>query len=312
MADAEVGDDGFGDDLTVNRLQAVFAERVGKEAALFVPSGTMANQIALRVLGVPGSIVFAGRRQHVIVRELAAGGVNGSAQVVTLDDGDGTIDPAAVATWMADARVGWAAPSAVFIEDTHGEAGGLVWPIERLRSMGEVGLPVHLDGARLWNAAVASGIPVGERARWATTVTCCVSKGLGAPAGSLLAGPAELIERARLERKRLGGMMRQVGVLAAAGLVALERVDRLAQDHERAQRLAVAAAARWPGSVDPAEVHTNIVRIAHPDPAGLVEHLHAAGVLAAPTSASMVRLVTHVDVDDADIDRAVAALGEAP
>jgi len=312
MADAEVGDDGFGDDPTVNRLQSTFAELVDKEAALFLPSGTMANQVALRVLGEPGTVVLAGRRQHLVVREVAAAGMNGSAQVVTLDDDDGTIDVAEVSRWLADARVGWAPASALFVEDTHGEAGGRVWPLDRLRALAEVGVPVHLDGARLWNAAVASGISVAERAAGATTVTCCVSKGLGAPVGSLLAGPEELISRARVERKRLGGMMRQVGVLAAAGLVALDRVDRLAEDHVRARRLAEAAAARWSGSVDPQIVDTNIVRIEHPDPARLLAHLGTRGVLAVPASATMVRLVTHADVDDADIDRAVDALETAP
>lgn len=312
MADAEVGDDGFGDDPTVNRLQAAFAELAGKEAALFVPSGTMSNQIALRVLGRPGTVVLAGRHQHLVVREVAAAGMNGAAQIVTLDDDDGTIDPAVVARWVADAGAGWVQPSAVFVEDTHGEAGGRVWPIERLRAIGGGALPVHLDGARLWNAAVASGTTVAERAACAATVTCCLSKGLGAPIGSLLAGPAELIARARIERKRLGGAMRQVGVLAAAGLVALERVDRLADDHVRAQRLARAAAERWPGSLDPATIETNIVRIEHADPAGLIAHLAAANVLAVPASSSMVRLVTHADVDDADIDLAVRAIGEAP
>ncbi|MEO7429631.1 MAG: threonine aldolase family protein [Acidimicrobiales bacterium] len=312
MADAEVGDDGFGDDPTVNRLQATFAELVGKEAALFVPSGTMANQIALRVLGRPGTVVFAGRRQHLVVREVGAAGVNGSAQIVTLDDADGTIDPEEITRWIADARVGWAAPSAMFVEDTHGEAGGRVWPLDRLRALGAAGLPVHLDGARLWNAAVASGTSMAERAAVSTTVTCCVSKGLGAPIGSLLAGPAELIAQARDERKRLGGMMRQVGVLAAAGLIALERVERLADDHGRARALADAAAARWPGSVDPATVETNIVRIEHADPAALLAHLDGAGVLAVPASSTMVRLVTHADVDDADLDRALAALADAP
>jgi threonine aldolase len=312
MADAEVGDDGFGDDPTVNRLQATFAELVGKEAALFVPSGTMSNQIALRVLGRPGSVVFAGRRQHLVVREVAAAGLNGAAQVVTLDDDDGTIDAAAVVRWVADAGVGWAAPSAVFVEDTHGEAGGRVWPLQRLQAIGAVGLPVHLDGARLWNAAVASGTSMAERAASATTVTCCVSKGLGAPIGSLLAGPADLVAQARIERKRLGGMMRQVGVLAAAGLVALERIERLADDHARARALAEAAAARWPGSVDPALVETNIVRVEHPDPVGLMAHLAARDVLAVPGSSTMVRLVTHADVDDADIEQAIAALTDAP
>lgn len=312
MATAEVGDDGFGDDPTVRRLEAEFAERLGKERALFVPSGTMANQIALRVLGAAGTVVLAGRRQHLVVREGAAAGTNASAQVVTFEDADGTLDPSELQRWVDDARAGWSAPSAIFVEDSHGEAGGRVWPVDRLAAVAAVGLPVHLDGARLWNAAVASGTTVAERAAHATTVTCCISKGLGAPIGSLLAGPAELITRARGERKRLGGGLRQVGILAAAGLVALDRVDRLVEDHRRARRLAQAAALRWPGSVDVALVQTNIVRIHVPDPAALVAHLLSAGVLAAPGSATTVRLVTHADVDDADIDRAASALGEAP
>jgi threonine aldolase len=312
MADAEVGDDGFGDDPTVQRLEAAFAERVGKEAAVFVPSGTMANQIALRVLGAPGSTVLVGRRQHVVVREVAAAGANAPVQLVALDDADGTLDPAEVQRWVDDARVGWAAPSAVFVEDTHGEVGGRVWPLARLEAVGAVGLPVHLDGARLWNAAVASATTVAERAASATTVTCCVSKGLGAPAGSVLAGPADVIRRARVERKRLGGGMRQVGILAAAGLLALDRVERLADDHARARRLAQAAAARWPGSVDVALVQTNIVRIELDHPGALLAHLAAAGVLAVPGSATTVRLVTHADVDDEDVDRAISALESAP
>jgi len=312
MAEAEVGDDGFGDDPTVARLEAAFAERVGKEASLFVPSGTMANQIALRVLGRAGTVVLAGRRQHLIVREVAAAGTNASAQVVTFDDADGTIDPDELQRWVDDGGVGWASPSAVFVEDTHGEVGGRVWPLERLAAVAAVGLPVHLDGARLWNAAVASGTTVADRAAHATTVTCCVSKGLGAPVGSLLAGSADLVARARVERKRLGGAMRQVGILAAAGLVALERVDRLADDHARARTLARAAADRWPGSVDVALVQTNIVRIETADPDALLRHLRESGVLALSGSSTSVRLVTHADVDDDDVVRAVAALEAAP
>ena len=312
MADAEVGDDGFGDDPTVGRLEATFAELLGKDRALFLPSGTMANQVAFRVLAPSGSLVLCGRRQHLVVRELGAAGTNSGAQVVTLDDADGTIDPAEVSRWVADAGVGWAAPSAVFVEDTHGEVGGRVWPLDRLQAVADVGLPVHLDGARLWNAAVASGRTPAERAAPATTVAACLSKGLGAPIGSLLAGPADLVAAARQERKRLGGMMRQVGILAAAGLLALDRIDRLADDHARARRLADAAADRWPGSIDPADVQTNIVRIEVGNPAALLEHLAAAGILAVPGSATVVRLVTHADVDDADIDRAVAAIASAP
>jgi threonine aldolase len=312
MADAEVGDDGFGDDPTVRRLEAYVAERLGKEAALFVPSGTMANQIALRLLAPPGCLVLAGARQHVVVREAGGAGLNTGAQLATLDDSDGTIDPAEVARRVADGRVGWAAPGAVFVEDTHGEAGGRVWPIDRLAEVAAAGLPVHLDGARLWNAAVASGTSVADRAAAATTVSCCLSKGLGAPVGSLLAGPADLVVRARIERKRLGGGMRQVGILAAAGLVALERVDRLSEDHCRARRLADAAAARWPRSIDVGLVDTNIVFVTLDDPARVLAHLAEHGVLAVPGSATTIRLVTHADVDDDDIGRAVAAIGSAP
>jgi threonine aldolase len=272
----------------------------------------MANQIALRLLGRPGTVVLVGRRQHVVVREVAAAGRNAAAQLVALDDADGTLEPDDVARWAHDARAGWAEASAVLVEDTHGEVGGRVWPLERLEAVSAVGLPVHLDGARLWNAAVASGTSVAERAATATTVTCCVSKGLGAPVGSLLAGPVDLVAQARVERKRLGGGMRQVGILAAAGLVALGRVDRLADDHARARRLAQAAAARWPGSVDVALVQTNIVRIRHDDPRALIHHLAERDVLAVPGSADTVRLVTHADVDDGDVDRAVAAMEAAP
>ena len=312
MAEAEVGDDGFGDDPTVRRLEAAFAELVGKETALFVPSGTMANQIALRVLAPAGSVALCGRRSHVVVREVGAAGTNGGAQLVTLDDADGTLDPTEVARWVADAGRGWAAPSAVLVEDTHGEVGGRVWPADRLAAVADVGLPVHLDGARLWNAVVASGSTPAGRAASATTVTACVSKGLGAPVGSLLAGPAELVARARVERKRLGGAMRQVGILAAAGLLALERIDRLAEDHARAQVLARAAAQRWPGSVDPALVETNIVRVDVPSVDVVLAHLAARGVLAVPGSATAVRFVTHCDVDDDDVARAVAAIADAP
>jgi threonine aldolase len=316
MAEAEVGDDGFGDDPTVSRLEARFAELFGKEAAVFVPSGTMANQIALRVLVPPGGVALCGRRQHVVVREAGAAGANSGAQLVALDDADGTLDPAEVARWSADAGQGWAAPSAVLVEDTHGEVGGRVWPIARLQAVGEAaaasGVRVHLDGARIWNAAVASGTGVAERAAPATTVSACLSKGLGAPVGSLLAGPADLIAAARVERKRLGGAMRQVGILAAAGLLALDRVDRLADDHRRARSLAEAAALRWPGSLDPALVETNIVRFAVGDPGAVLRHLAGEGVLAVPGSATEVRLVTHADVDDADVERAIAALSSAP
>jgi len=272
----------------------------------------MANQIALRILAPPGGAVLAGRRQHLLVREAGAAGSNAPVLVVALDDADGTLHPTEVARAVADGRSGWVVPVAVFVEDTHGETGGRVWPIQQLAAVAAVGLPVHLDGARLWNAAIASGTSVAERAAHATTVSCCLSKGLGAPVGSLLAGPSELVQRARVERKRLGGGMRQVGILAAAGLLALDRVERLVDDHARARRLALSAAERWPGSVDVALVQTNIVRIEVPSPTAVLAHLEAQGVLALPGSSTAVRLVTHADLDDADVERAAAALGSAP
>jgi threonine aldolase len=311
MAEAEVGDDGFGDDPTVNRLQELFAERVGQEAALFLPSGTMANQVALRVLAAPGSLVVAGRHQHVVTHEGGGFGLNQTAQLHLLDDTDGTLDPADVAFLVEAAGHRWPPPSVVCVENTHMVSGGRPWPLDRLERLVEVGVPVHLDGARLFNAAVATGIPPARWGGLATTVTSCLSKGLGAPVGSLLAGPAELMARARLERKRLGGGMRQVGVLAAAGIVALETmVDRLADDHERARRLGEAVAERWPDAST--EVATNVVVFSHPDPVALLAYLAEEGVHAVTLGPGVVRLVTHVDVDDDGIEQAVAAIRKAP
>jgi threonine aldolase len=193
-------------------------------------------------------------------------------------------------------------------------SGGRPWPLERFAAVVATGVPVHLDGARLFNACVATGVDAADYGRRATTVTACLSKGLGAPVGSLLAGPTELIDRARLERKRMGGTLRQVGVLAAAGLVALDTmVDRLADDHARARRLAEAVAERWPESgCDPAEVHTNIVLFSHPSPVELLTWLAGEGVLGVTLGPGIVRFVTHLDVDDDQIDRAVKAVLGAP
>ena len=314
MATAEVGDDGFGDDPTVWRLQVRYAELTGKEAALFLPSGTMANQVALRVLAPAGTLVVAGRRQHVVTHEGGAFGLNQVAQLHVLDDDDGTLDPAAIAYLAEGAAHRWPAPAVVCVEDTHLGSGGRPWPLDRLGAVAAVGVPVHLDGARLFNAAVATGTTVAARAAGATTVTSCLSKGLAAPVGSLLAGPADLIDRARLERKRLGGGMRQVGILAAAGLVALDTmVDRLADDHRRARRLAEAVAARWPAAgCDPAEVHTNVVLFRHDDPAKLLAALAERGVGAVTLGPGLVRLMTHAGIDDDALDRAIGALADAP
>ena len=318
MADADVGDDVYGEDPTVNELQHLFAERVGKEAALYVPSGTMANQLALRLLAPPATAVLAGARHHVVVYENGAGGRNAGVQFTTLPDDDGTIDASDV-QWAIDAADHhYPRPGLLCIENTHMPADGAPWPMDALRATTRVahdnGLPVHLDGARLFNAEVATGISAVDYSAPATTLMCCLSKGLAAPVGSLLAGPADVIERARGERQRLGGGMRQAGIVAAAGIVALRTmVERLADDHARAKRLAEAVAERWPDAgVDPARIRTNIVTFTHPDWRALLEHLRAEGVLAGTIAPGVVRFVTHCDVDDDGIERARKAIASAP
>lgn len=318
MAEAEVGDDQYGEDPTVRRLEETFARRLGKQAALFVPSGTMANQVALRVLTRPGDAVIAGARQHIVAYEDGAGPLNAGVTFLTVDDHDGTLDAEMVSLAAQGHRAHLPQATLIAIEDTHMAAGGAPWPLEGLRALRRVadaaGLAVHLDGARLWHTEVATGVDVAVLAEAATTVTCCLSKGLAAPVGSVLAGSVETMARARRERHRLGGAMRQAGVLAAAGLVALEQmVARLAEDHLRAARLADAVAARWPGiGFDPTAVRTNMVVFRPPDPAALLAHLDAEGVRAGLVAPGAVRLVTHADVDDSGIDLAVKALQTAP
>ena len=318
MAEAEVGDDVYGEDPTVNALQEAFAERVGKDHALFVPSGTMGNQLALRLLAPPGTTVVVGRRQHLVIYEDGAGGRNAGVQFHTVDDPDGTLSPAEVAWALESAEHHQPRPSLVCVENTHMPADGAPWPLDRLEALADgataAGLAVHLDGARLFNAEVATGTPAAAYARPATTVMCCLSKGLCAPVGSLLAGPADLVAQARVERHRLGGGMRQAGVIAAAGLVALRTmVERLADDHRRARRLAEAVAERWPHAVAPPEtIRTNVVTFAHANPPGLLDHLRSEGVVAGTIAPGVVRLVTHHDIDDAGVERATKALATAP
>jgi threonine aldolase len=318
MAEAEVGDDQYGEDPTVNRLQETFAAWTGKEAALFVPSGTMANQVALRVLARPGDAVVAGARQHLVLYEAGAGPANAGITWRTIADEAGSFDAGAVEELIGAAAHHQPKVVAIALEDTHMAAGGAVWDAAQLVAVGAVArrhhLAVHLDGARLWHAAIASGQSLAERATVATTVTCCLSKGLGAPVGSVLAGPADIMAAAVLERRRLGGAMRQAGVIAAAGLVAMQDgFNRLAEDHERARLLAIAVADRWPeAGLDPKAVATNIVIFFHPDADGLLRYLKEQGVLAGTVAPGMVRLVTHADVDDRGIDVARRAIATAP
>ena len=320
MAAAPVGDDRYGEDPTVNRLEERFAGLVGKAAAVYVPSGTMGNQIALRLHGAPGSNVVVGRRQHLMSYESGAAGMNNAFQTYAVDDGGGVIDVGAAAEAVAAGSGGfWPPVSLICLENTHLASGGLAIGADDLAAAAELGPPVHLDGARLFNAAVALGAAPAMLAETATTVMSCVSKGLGAPVGSLLAGPADLIAEARLHRRRLGGAMRQAGVIAAGGLYALDNhVERLADDHARAQRLGDVVAERWPGArLGEAEAacgrpFTNIVAFRHPDALGLLNHLQGAGIRSGLLAPGIVRFVTHLNVDDADIERAVTALAAAP
>jgi len=316
MADAEVGDDQYGEDPSVNALEGAYAERVGKPAALFVPSGVMANQIALRILCRPGALVIAGRRQHIVIYEHGAAARNAGIQFCELDDDDGTLAPDDITWARAAADHHHPVPELVCIENTHMPSGGRPWTIGALEAVADAaaGLPIHMDGARLFNAEVATGLPASTFTAPVTTVMSCLSKGLCAPVGSLLAGPADLMAAARLERSRLGGAMRQSGVIAAAGLVALRTmVERLADDHARARRLAEAVADRWPdGGCDPARLPTNMVIVRHRDPDTLMAQLRAAGVLVGTLAPGVVRFVTHHDVDDAGLDRAIKAVAGAP
>lgn len=316
MAVADVGDDLYGEDPTVNALQEAYAERVGKQAALYVPTGTMANQIALRLLAPAGTSVIAGRQAHVVMFEHAAAARNAGVQLHPLADDDGVLDPAEISLAVEAAAYHNPTPSLLCLENTHMPSGGRVWPLDALRAAVHAagGLPAHLDGARLFNAEVASGVPAATYAAEATTVMSCLSKGLAAPVGSLLAGDADVIAQAREERQRFGGGMRQAGVIAAAGLVALRAmVDRLAEDHARARRLAEVVAECFPGSgLDPATVETNIVVFRHERAPALLAHLASEGVIAGGLGPGVVRFVTHLDVDDAGIDRARKALASAP
>lgn len=315
MARAEVGNDSHREDPTVNRLEALAAERVGKEAALFVPSGCMGNLVALLAQSGPGRGALIGSHSHIDSHTAPALAQFGGVIAVPVDDTSGAPDVEQV---QEACRRTPGRAAVLALENTHNRWGGRVMPSQRMAAYGalaeELGLRLHLDGARIFNASVALGVPVAEIAAPVNSVMFCLSKGLCAPVGSMFASDRPTVERARELRKLLGGQMRQAGVLAAAGLVALNRmVDRLAEDHDRARRLAEAVAERWPaGGCDPAAVRTNVVTFAHPEAGRLLEHLRAEGVLAGTIAPATVRLVTHHDVDDGDVERAAKALASAP
>ncbi len=311
MADAEVGDEVYGEDPTVNRLQSLAASLLGKEAALYVPSGTMANQLAIRVLAATGSEVLCPDRAHVYRYEAAAAPVNSGVQMHPLWD-----LPDGVRTAIDGVAHHLPQATLVVIENTYMALSGAPIDVGEMATLCALardgGLRVHVDGARIWNAAIALGRAPRDLVAEADTVMFCLSKGLGAPVGSVLCGPTNLIAEARAYRARWGGGMRQAGVIAAAGVVALETmVERLADDHARARRLADALASRWPGSIDPAHVRTNVVcadlrRL----PADFVGRLGALGVRTGTIDPRTFRLVTHKDVDDDAVAGAIRAFDE--
>jgi len=314
MADAVVGDDAYREDPTVRRLESLAAGLLGMEAGLYVPSGTMANQLALRVLGRPGTEVLCGERAHVYRYEHAAAATNAGVQLRPLPDPDGCLAPAHVDAALAGPQHHLPELSAVFLENTHMPASGRPLRVAEISaivaSARAAGLRLHCDGARLWNAAIALETAPSELVDGCDTAMFCLSKGLGAPVGSVLCGTQELMHVAREQRSRLGGGMRQAGVIAAAGIVALETmVERLADDHARARQLADVLAELFPGSIDPARVETNIVcaRVVA-FPPDLLDALGADGVRAGTIDVDTVRFVTHKDVDDAGLDRAIASL----
>ena len=320
MAEAEVGDDVYGEDGTVNALQEEAAALMGFEAALFVPSGTMGNLIAVQLHAQRGTEAIVETNSHIYNYELASiAALAGVLPRVVLGV-RGFPDPAAVELLCRKKTYYHAPVTLLLLENTHNHASGAVLPMERkdalLAAARAHGVPVHLDGARVHNAAVALGLPPAEVVAGFDSVMFCLSKGLGAPIGSLLCGTSEFIEKARVARKRLGGGMRQVGVLAAAGRVALrDNRARLADDHSRARRLAYALVGIPGLRIDPAGVLTNIV-IAEVDPpeavAGWLSHLREGGILAGTLGRGRLRFVTHLDVDDVGIDRAIEVLRRRP
>ena len=313
MARAEVGDDVYGEDPTVNRLQAMAAERLGKEAAIFVPSGTMANQCAIRALTHHGDVVLASDGAHVLRYESGAAAALSGVQIKTVGR-DGLLDADDVRAAINPPDHHLAPVTAVAIENTHNSAGGRVFPFEQLQRVTgaarERGLKLHLDGARLFNAVTASGIAAHRWAEPFDTVSFCLSKGLGAPVGSLVCGAAALIDRIHRIRKMLGGGMRQAGILAAAGIHALDHhVERLADDHANARRLADGLNGLGLRVYPPPE--TNIVLFRVDDTMKFARALRPRQVLMNPVSDGVFRAVTHLDVSADDIDEAIARVGEA-
>src|ERR687886_311913 len=307
MSEAPVGDDVFGEDPTVNRLEEYVAELLGKEAALYAPSGTMCNQIGVFVNTNRGDEVLLHEGAHIFNYEAGAPALLSGVQAKPLPGEGGVISPEALRSAVRPENVHFPRPRLLCLENTHNTAGGKVFPLEDFAEVAaaakEVGVRVHLDGARLFNPQAATGIPAHEWCGHADTVSVCSSKGLGAPVGSLLAGSGEAITEARRARKAFGGGMRQAGGIAAGSLYAFEHhIDRLPEDHERAKKLA--AGLRGAGyKVDPPDTNIVVVEVEEADL--YLQALAREGVLATPRTSGSVRFCTHLDVGDDEIEAAI-------
>jgi threonine aldolase len=313
MAEAPVGDDVYREDPTIERLQEMVAELLGKEAALYVPSGTMSNQLCLRTLTHMGDEVIVHEDAHVLHYEGGSAAALSALQLRPVPGPFGALSPEAVAATIRPPGEHFPHTGAVEMENTHNRCGGTIWPLEAMQAVAQVakerGIKVHLDGARLWNAHIAAGVSLKDYAATADSVSVCFSKGLGAPVGSALAGSYDFVERARDNRKRFGGAMRQAGIIAAGAVYALEHnLARLAEDHANAAMLA-SYLAQVPGLAISHPVETNII-IADVAQLGgaerVVQALGERGVLCGAASTSRVRFVTHLDVGS----DAVRAAGE--
>lgn len=315
MASAEVGDDVYGEDPTVNRLQEKAAALFGREDAMFVPSGTMGNSICLNVLTEPGSEVICDRLAHVFNYEMAGMAVLSGLIPRVVDGERGAPTARQVEDAIRPDVYYLSRTGCISLENTINTAGGRIYPPERFREVLTMaagrGIPVHLDGARVLNAAVALSVEPSSLTGGVETLMFCLSKGLGAPVGSVVAGSRSFVAEARRVRKLMGGGMRQAGVIAAAGLYALQNnIERLAEDHANARRLAEGLA-ELPGlSVDPAAVETNIVIAGATDAVSLCRHLRERGVLAGPLGPDSIRLATHLEISAGDIDLALQVFRE--
>lgn len=321
MAAAEVGDDVYGDDPTVNSLEERIAAMFGHEAGLFAPTGSLANQLAIRTLVKPGEELLVETRGHIIRAELGAAAAFSGITTRTWPAVDGLLkaeEPLAIAHENAGPYL--VSTKAIAVENTHNFGGGTVQPLEEIAKLSSAararGIAMHLDGARIWNAHVASGVTFAEYGKHFDTISVCLSKGLGAPIGSVMLSSKERVADARIWRKRYGAGMRQVGIIAAAAHYALDNnIDRLAEDHARAQKIAVALAAIDSSLIDPAKVHTNIVGLELSrigiTASDLTARCKEAGLWISALGPHYARLVTHLDFDDAQCDEAISILQRA-